>query len=65
MVYQTERVLREKQRTLDLLEEATAEEKTLRSDFEAQLQQSSLAKSTSALGLEQPTSPPILLPARP
>ena len=65
MGYQTERVLREKQRTLDLLEEATAEEKTLRSDFEAQLQQSSLAKSTSALGLEQPTSPPILLPVNP
>ena len=61
--YQTERILRDKQRTLDKLEEATAEEKTLRSDFESQLQQSRLAKSTAELGLEQPTAPPILLPA--
>ena len=61
--YQTERILREKQRTLDKLEEAIAEEKTLRSDFESQLQQSRLARSTAELGLEQPTEPPILLPA--
>ena len=61
--YQTERILRDKQRTLDKLEEATAEEKTLRSDFESQLQQSRLARSTAELGLEQPTEPPILLPA--
>ena len=61
--YQTERILREKQRTLEKLEEATAEEKTLRSDFESQLQQSRLARSTAELGLEQPTAPPILLPA--
>lgn len=59
--YQTERILREKQRTLEKLEEATAEEKTLRSDFESQLQQSRLAKSTAELGLEQPLTPPILL----
>ena len=61
--YQTERILREKQRTLEKLEEATAEEKTLRSEFESQLQQSRLARSTAELGLEQPTSPPILLSA--
>ena len=61
--YQTERILRDKQRTLDKLEEATAEEKTLRSDFESQLQQSRLARSTAELGLEQPTEPPILLSA--
>ena len=61
--YQTERILREKQKTLDKLEEATAEEKTLRSDFESQLQQSRLARSMAELGLEQPTAPPILLPA--
>ena len=61
--YQTERILREKQKTLDNLEEATAEEKTLRSDFESQLQQSRLARSMAELGLEQPTAPPILLPA--
>jgi len=61
--YQTERILRDKQRTLEKLEEATAEEKTLRSDFESQLQQSRLARSTAELGLEQPTSPPILLPS--
>ena len=59
--YQTERILREKQKTLEKLEEATAEEKTLRSDFESQLQQSRLARSTAELGLEQPTAPPILL----
>lgn len=61
--YQTERILRDKQKTLEKLEEATAEEKTLRSDFESQLQQSRLARSTAELGLEQPTAPPILLPA--
>ena len=61
--YQTERILREKQKTLEKLEEATAEEKTLRSEFESQLQQSRLARSTAELGLEQPTTPPILLPA--
>ena len=43
------------------LEEAVAEEKTLRSDFESQLQQSRLATSTAELGLEQPTTPPTLL----
>ena len=59
--YQTERILREKQRTLDRLEEATAEEKTLRSDLESQLQQSRLARSTAEMGLEQPSAPPILI----
>ena len=59
--YQTERILREKQRTLDRLEEATAEEKTLRSDLESQLQQSRLARSTTEMGLEQPFAPPILI----
>jgi len=59
--YQTERILREKQQTLERLEEATAEEKTLRSDLESQLQQSRLARSTADMGLEQPTAPPILL----
>jgi len=61
--YQTERILREKQRTQDLLEEAIAVEKTLRSDFESQLQQSQLERSTAALGLEQPNSPPIVIRA--
>ena len=59
--YQTERILRDKQRTLDKLEEATAEENP-RSDFESQLQQSASADARR-LGLEQPTEPPILLPA--
>jgi len=61
--YQTERILREKQRTQDKLEEAVAVEKTLRSEFESQLQQSQLERSTAALGLEQPTDPPILIRA--
>ena len=59
--YQAERILREKQRVTEQLEEAVAEEKTLRSDFESQLQQSRLATSTAELGLEQPTTPPTLL----
>ena len=59
--YQAERILREKQHVTEQLEEAVAEEKTLRSDFESQLQQSRLATSTAELGLEQPTTPPTLL----
>ena len=59
---QTERILREKQRTLEKLEEATAEEKRYGLNS-SQLQQSRLARSTAELGLEQPTSPPILLSA--
>ena len=61
MGYQTERILREKQKTLERLEEARSEEKTLRSELESQLQQSRLARSMAEMGLEQPTAPPILL----
>lgn len=61
--YQAERILREKQHVTEQLEEAVAEEKTLRSDFESQLQQSRLATSTAELGLEQPSTPPTLLRA--
>ena len=58
--YQTERILRDKQRTLDKLEEATAEENAaLRLRVSASAKP--LARSTAELGLEQPTEPPILL----
>lgn len=59
--YQTERILREKQHVQDKLEETISEEKTLRAEFESELQQSRLEQSTAALGLEQPTTPPTLL----
>ena len=61
--YQTERILREKQKTEAQLEEAIATEKSLRSTFEFEMQQSKLIESTEVLGLEQPTVPPILLSA--
>lgn len=61
--YQTERILRQKQHVQDKLEEAVSEEKTLRAEFESELQQSKLQQSTAALGLGQPTEPPTLISA--
>ena len=61
--YQTERILRQKQHVQDKLEEAVSEEKTLRAEFESELQQSKLQQSTAALGLKQPTEPPTLISA--
>jgi len=62
--YQTERILREKQATEQQLEEAIATEKSLRSTFEFEMQQSRLLESTEDLGLEQPTIPPTLLSSK-
>ena len=42
---------------------AVSEEKTLRAEFESELQQSKLQQSTAALGLKQPTEPPTLISA--
>ena len=61
--YQTERIVRENHQTKERLEEAWSIERTLKAGFESQLQQSSLARRTQDMGLEQPSVPPIVLPA--
>jgi len=51
------------------IEELSAEFKTLQADFESRLQQSSVERNISNLGLIQPVEPPYLLeqivPAQP
>lgn len=61
MGYQFERIEREKRKTKENIEELSAEFKTLQADFESRLQQSSIERSISALGLIQPETPPFLL----
>ena len=61
MGYQFERIEREKRKTKEKTEELSAEFKTLQADFESRLQQSSVEKSISALGLIQPEEAPFLL----
>jgi len=59
--YKFETIERGKMKTEHLLEEVTAEYKTLRSELESRLQQSRVESATAFLGLEQPMEPPVLL----
>ncbi len=61
MGYQFERLEREKLKTKRQLEELSAEYKTLKAEFETQLQQSTVEQNIADLGLRQNVEPPFLL----
>ena len=61
MGYQFERLEREKLKTKRQLEELSAEYKTLKAEFEIQLQQSTVEQNIAEIGLRQTTEPPFLL----
>ena len=61
MGYQFERLEREKLKTKRQLEELSAEYKTLKAEFETQLQQSTVEQNIAELGLRQNVEPPFLL----
>ena len=61
MGYQFERLEREKLQTKRQLEELSAEYKTLKAEFETQLQQSTVEQNIAELGLRQNVEPPFLL----
>lgn len=63
MGYQFERIEREKHQTKKQLEELSAEFKTLKAEFETQLQQSNVEEKIAELGLHQTVEPPFLLEA--
>lgn len=63
MGYQFERIEREKYNTKKQLEELSAEFKTLKAEFETQLQQSNVEEKIAELGLHQTVEPPFLLEA--
>lgn len=52
---------REKAKVKITLEELSAEYKTLKSELEARKQQSSVARSISDLGLDEPNEPPVVI----
>lgn len=59
--YVFENTERQKIRVKRELEELGAEYKTLKSELEAQKQQSSVAAAISSLGLQEPTTPPQII----
>lgn len=65
MGYQFERLEREKLKTKRQLEELSAEYKTLKAEFETQLQQSTVEQNIAELGLRQTIEPPFLLEYQP
>jgi cell division protein FtsL len=65
MGYQFERLEREKLKTKRQLEELSAEYKTLKAEFETQLQQSNVEQNIADLGLRQTIEPPFLLEYQP
>ena len=65
MGYQFERLEREKLKTKRQLEELSAEYKTLKAEFETQLQQSTVEQNIAELGLRQTVEPPFLLEYQP
>lgn len=65
MGYQFERIEREKLMTKRQLEELSAEYKTLKAQFETELQQSTVEQNIADLGLRQTVEPPFLLEYQP
>lgn len=65
MGYQFERLEREKLKTKRQLEELSAEYKTLKAEFETELQQSTVEQNIAELGLRQTVEPPFLLEYQP
>ena len=65
MGYQFERIEREKLTTKRQLQELSAEFKTLKAEFETELQQSTVEQNIADLGLKQTIEPPFLLEYKP
>lgn len=65
MGYQFERIEREKLTTKRQLKELSAEFKTLKAEFETELQQSTVEQNIADLGLKQTVEPPFLLEYQP
>jgi hypothetical protein len=61
MGYQFERMERAKIQNKRHLQELSAEYKTIKAQFETQLQQSRVEQSIANIGLSQPVEPPYLL----
>lgn len=56
---------REKVQVKQILEELSAEYKTLKSELETKKRQSSVARSIQQLGLEEPNRPPVVIETDP